>query len=414
MKRSDFPRLTAATVRAQKMMLSRRRWLAYAYILAVFVGFLVFSALLHLPHDAEHWSADFVTAKFSKRLKSQHQSIVLVYVSETTLERFPYVSPIDRRLLAELIRAVDEAGAKVIGLDIILDRYTEAEKDEELRQTLRHTKAKMVLGAIDEPKNGPHAQSEFFFATDDGNNPTTGHIYFDERQHSSLVVSDHVVRFIAEQSDEGLHSADRESTHKSFAEALARAAGVDFKPESPYIAWLLPPANGAETFMTLAAEHVLGRGKVTLPVGDLLHDKIVLIGGNFDDRDQHLTPLSVSRDDFYTGAFIHAQVLAQLMDRRSIRETSSAIQWLVASAAGFLGFWLGRKSGHHYLWLELGSVVGLVLIGFLAFWLFAFIFPYNLALIAWLAGAAVGHYGRRESRGIELPVPHKSSSDGGG
>src|ERR1700730_3552412 len=276
MKRIDFPRISAATMRAQKMMLSRRRWLGYAYILAVFVGFLVFSALLHLPHDAEHWSADFVTAKFSKRLKSQHQSIVLVYVSETTLERFPYVSPIDRKFLAELIQAVDDAGAKVIGLDIILDRYTEAEKDEKLRQAVRHTKAQMVLGAIDELKNGPHAQSEFFFATGDGNNPTTGHISFDER-HSSLVVSDHVVRFITEQPDEGLQSADRESAHKSFAEALAHAVGVDFKPESPYIAWLLPPTNGAQTFMTLAAEDILGRGKVSLPFGDLLRDKIVLI-----------------------------------------------------------------------------------------------------------------------------------------
>ena len=117
-----------------------------------------------------------------------------------------------------------------------------------------------------------------------------------------------------------------------------------------------------------------------------------------------MTPLSVSRD-FYTGVFIHAQILAQLMDRRSIREMSLPVQLLVASAAGLFGFWLGRKSGHRHVWLELGSVAGLVLIGFLAFWLFNFIFPYNLVLIAWLAGAAVGHYGRGESHSIELPVP---------
>jgi CHASE2 domain-containing sensor protein len=149
-----------AKKRPEAHMISRRRWLTYVYVLAVLVGFLAFSALVHLPTDAEHWSSDIVTAHFSKRLKTQHKSIVLVYVSDTTLGDYPYLSPVDRNLLAELVRTVDQAGAQAIGLDIVLDRYTESKKDEELREAFRHTRAKMVLGAVDEPKNGPHVQSD--------------------------------------------------------------------------------------------------------------------------------------------------------------------------------------------------------------------------------------------------------------
>jgi adenylate cyclase len=319
-------------------------------------------------------------------MPGQHKSIVLVYVSDATLDRLPYVSPIDRKLLAELIQAIDQAGAKLIGLDIILDHHTEAIKDELLRQAFRHTNAKMVLGIVDEPESSGF-QKDFFLADVGGTKPETGYIYFDEH-HNSMVISDHVVRFIAEKP---------EGDGKSFAEALALAAGSSFKPQSRYIAWLLRPTNRAETFMTLAAEDVLGRGKVSLPVADLLRDKIVLIGGNFDDRDQHLTPLSVSRDDFYPGLFIHAQILAQLLARRSIIELPFSVQLLLALSAIFPGYWLGRRSGHYYLWLELCSVATLLLIGFLAFLVFSVIFPYALVLIAWLGGAAAGHYGRTQN-----------------
>jgi CHASE2 domain-containing sensor protein len=292
----------------------------------------------------------------------------------------------------------------VIGLDVILDRYTEPRKDEALRWVLRHTKAKMVLGVIDEPKNGPRAQSEYFLAHAPGDDFAVGHLYFEEH-HSALVVSDHVIRFIVDGPSERRKYPGEGHIRKSFAQAVAHAAGTDFVPQSRYISWLLPPADGAETFMTLAAEDVLGRGEVKLNMADLLRDKIVLIGGNFDDRDQHLTPLSVSRDGLYTGVFIHAQILAQLLAGRSIREMGVALQLLLALAAALGGHWVGRRSGHYHVWLELGSVAGVVLLGVAAFSLFGAIFPCNLVVISLLAGAAAGHYGRTESASVVPKAP---------
>jgi adenylate cyclase len=364
---------------------------SFLYPLAILVGFLALTALLHPPHDVEHWSADLITSRFSTRAATQDTRIVLVYVSAATLADEAYEAPIDRRLLARLVEAIDHAGAAVIGLDIILDRQSEPDKDRELRDALRNTRAKIVVGALTEPSNGPHIQTEFFLAGDGPRSPEAGYVYLGEHREA-LVVSDHVVRFIA--ADEPAPPSER--IQSSFAAVLARAAGSDFKPASHYIDWLLPPADGSETFLTLPAEAVLGRGSASLPLGKVLEGKIVLIGGNFDDRDQHLTPLSVSRDDFFPGVFIQAQVLAQLLDRRSIYELCLGVQLMIAAGAALVGYWLGRQSGHHYLWLEVATVLGLFLIGIPLFWLFKLIFPYNVVLAAWLGGAAIGHYGRPE------------------
>lgn len=369
------------------------RWRKYLYTVAILVAFLLFSALLHLPHDAEHWSADFVTSQFSTRLKAQRQDIVLVYVTAATVADKPYVSPIDRGMLADVIKAADGAGAKVIGLDVLLDRPTEPVKDEKLRDTIRGTRARMVVGVVDESPNGPHAQSDLFLrpAPDGQRTPETGHLYFDEAR-SWLVVSDHVIRSMADPPDPGSALVTRLNGSRSFAAAIAHAAGTDVELRSRRIDWLLQPADGVDTFTTLPAELLLHPG--TADLTRLLSGKIVLIGGDFDDRDQHLTPLSVSRDDFYPGLFIHAQVLAQLLENRSVIDFEPWMEWTLAAAAGLLAWFLGRRSGHRHVWLELAGVVGLVGIGFLAFLLLRIIFPYNLLVLAWLTGAAVGHYGR--------------------
>jgi hypothetical protein len=62
----------------------------------VLFAFLLFSAILHLPREVEHWSADFVASTLSTQLNTQVDDIVLVYVTDATLKDKPYVSPIDR------------------------------------------------------------------------------------------------------------------------------------------------------------------------------------------------------------------------------------------------------------------------------------------------------------------------------
>src|SRR5215207_2117698 len=94
------------------------------------VGFLVAFFLVHLPHGPEHWTADRRIAHFSDRHDRQHPKIAVIHVSEAEVDALPFASPVSRRMLGDLVAAIDAAGAKAIGLDFIFDRHTTEEDDK--------------------------------------------------------------------------------------------------------------------------------------------------------------------------------------------------------------------------------------------------------------------------------------------
>jgi adenylate cyclase len=124
----------------------------------------------------------------------------------------------------------------------------------------------------------------------------------------------------------------------------------------------------------------------------MLKGKIVLIGGNFLDRDQHLVPLSVVSQARYPGLFVHAQIIAQLLDGRSLATLSLPLQLTAVALSSVLGFWLGRKLRWVVLGPELMSLVGLVLATVAAFVYADLILPYTGMLLAWFSGLAVGRF----------------------
>jgi adenylate cyclase len=364
----------------------RRRpdWKAVTYVLGIAAGFLFLTVLLELPHGPEHWSADLRTAYLSPRPQKQDARIALIYITDKTLERFHYISPIDRQFLADLIKAVDAAGPRAIGLDFIFSRPTEAAKDQAILDAIRGAHAAVVLGAIQEPLTPKDRayQADFLAKA----KRVVGHLYVDAH-HDALVLSDHVVRFMADRGNSAYP--------KSLAEVLAEAAGVHIAHKTHYISWLLPPKNGTETFLSLSAEHVLGLEGEPLPLKALLADKIVLIGTDSFDRDQHLIPLSVIKQTRYPGLFIHAQILAQFLDNRSLNTLTWPQQLLLLVVAAALGFWVGRKPRQIHLVTEFISVAALIVAGILAFVLYSLIFPYTGVLLAWLAGFTAGHHSRQ-------------------
>src|ERR1043166_8010748 len=83
-------------------------------ILVGTLGFLLAFFLVHLPHGPEHWSADLRTALLADRLQSQHPRIAIVEVTEQTLKQSDYLAPVDRGVLAAIVRALDDAEVKVV------------------------------------------------------------------------------------------------------------------------------------------------------------------------------------------------------------------------------------------------------------------------------------------------------------
>src|SRR5262249_2703839 len=102
---------------------------------------------------------------------------------------------------------------------------------------------------------------------------------------------------------------------KSFAEMLADAAGYAFSTKRRRIAWLRTPRDGSDTFLTLSADALLRPADDPLlkAAQRSLKGKIVILAGMLTDIDVHRTPLQPMH-----GALVHAQILAELTDGRSV------------------------------------------------------------------------------------------------
>jgi class 3 adenylate cyclase/CHASE2 domain-containing sensor protein len=231
----------------------------------------------------------------------QTHNIVLVLVTEDTLALFPYRSPVDRGLLADLVQTLYAAGARAIGLDILFDQPSEAGKDERLLALLKSAGSPTVVAGILGPSNLTDRQRTYLDAFIAGLN------------HGFVNVStdriDGAVRQALTRSD-GEHKAQ-----PSFSAAIAALLGAS-SPEPGFLLSYHTGRNGIIGFPSYPAE------SARLLPADWFRDKIVLIGSSLPFSDRHRTPFSTvagSKGDM-AGIEIHAHTLAQILDGTRIRQ----------------------------------------------------------------------------------------------
>jgi adenylate cyclase len=353
-----------------------RRLIDVACVLVILIGAIVLPNVGYVK-SAESWTSDWRTALFSTRYQHQHDAVALVLISEDTLQDSPIRIPIDRTLIAKLVRQVDLARPAAIGLDFAFVRATDPAADAELLSAIRDAKSPVVVGSVDERMRLTDAQLAYHrkFLQDTG--AMTGHLFF-ERKANRFGISDRVVREIQEPS------ADSGAT-KSFARALAQFKNPHIDPNYSRIAWLLPPADGSDTFYELdAADLLKPEGREALLPG--LTGKLVLIGPDLSDLDQHLTPLSVLDESRTAGVRIHAQIAAQLTDGRRARELVLWEEVALLLAFGAIGYLLSHHYGldrHPKTTAWAGSIaligIGVILFGY------GIILPYTAALTIWIS-----------------------------
>jgi adenylate cyclase len=345
-----------------------------------------------LPDAPDRFTYDWRTYLLTEKADKPRGDIAIVLIDEDSLKGYPYLSPIDRGLTAELIRQIDAAHPMAIGLDFIIDRPTEPAKDDALAAAIREAHAPIVLGAIDERAGaGPQslAWQENFIARV---RRPAGHLFFATEQ-DRLTLGDQAVRFMVPPS-----TGPR--PRPAFARLLADIDGKKAEPESPYIYWRLPPGRGgADLFATFTVPaHRDDAGKRTgaiLPEAwrSALRDKIVLVGGAFTDRDRHLTPLTVANGERISGVKVHAQILAQLRDGRSIYIMEPWAEFLLVALVIGFGFfaaqyWTLTGDG----WLTSVVAFGAMIVGgLLLFWAFKFILPSATLFLAWPIGLFAGN-----------------------
>lgn len=353
--------------------------------------------------DLDKYLGDWRIALFAQRAPDQRKDIALVLITEDTLFDYPARSPVDRGLIADLVRTIDAAEPKAIGLDFIFDRRTA--QDKALFAAIQGAKHPIVLGGIDQRESGvePRSfenQAEFFktVQTPDGR-PLIGHLYLEEKP-GGLSLGDQAVRRVAAPWPD-------ENGRKSISAILAGIYNPKIydpksasKHPSDEISWLLPPWDGkSDTFLVYKMRNHKPSDRKPNLAGLLsptqlktFKDRIVLIGGAMADSDSHRTPLTIRDGKAIPGVLIHAQRIAQVLDKRSIWEPHWSTKFLVLAAVCLGCFAMGRRLHRQ---TQIYDVVGLLLLGAMSVTVFAvseMILPSASMLLTWLAGFRAGRY----------------------
>jgi class 3 adenylate cyclase len=297
---------------------------------------------------------DWEIASFTPA-EPQDPNIVIVTITEETLEQFSARSPVDRQFLAELLGTIARHRPRAIGVDILFDQPTEPAKDARLKQTLEKISVPVVLSYLDAPSVVTERQRAFLDS------------YVPARMRGlATLATDQfdVVRWVYP------GAVTRDGSYvPGFARALAAAVGVDAPALLTPMSWHGQPAPNVPAFKEYPA-HV-----VKLLPAEWFTDKIVLIGVSLTLVDRHRTPFMTilsGGEGNLPGVTIQAHGVAQLLNGRQ----SPAAAWWMDLLVGFGTALVGAGLGMIAKPVPLRFGAGLAFV-----------------LILWAAGAAIYNRG---------------------
>jgi class 3 adenylate cyclase/CHASE2 domain-containing sensor protein len=334
-----------------------KRWLGHGAVTAFAVALAVLlSHNLPFLRMVENWVADYRIASLLTP-EPQHSEIVVAAITEDTLQLFPYRSPVDRKFLAELLEALDAAGVRAVGLDLLFDQPTEPAKDDALKRALDGMKAPVIVSYV---------------GTDEGLNE-------DQKEFLDEFVAP-ALRGYATLKKDAFDSAVREMFEgrddaRSFPLALASRLAPDRAFVAQPISWHGKPSAEVPAFRHFPAHTVKVMPK------EWLKGKIVLVGSDLSLTDRHRTPFSVAAVDsarLMPGVDIHAHALAHLLDDRRLGRMDERLELLLTALVAALAVAVSR--------LPFGVAVKVGLAG-------------ALLLALWVGGFAVF-----AAHGVALPL----------
>jgi len=329
----------------------------------------VWKGLTYLPFFKviENYVQDVRVAVFTPVME-QNDDIVVVTITEDTLKMFPFRSPVNRVFLAEIVKRLEAAQVKAIGIDILFDTPTVAEQDQALKSVFDAAQVPIVV-SYGNPASTHGAVNEDQVAYMD---KFTENV---QRGFANLTkdVEDDVVRDIypgwIEWEGEGEPPADA-PLHLGIAQKLAQISGVEsFSRDFIEIDYHGHPEDKPNAFRQFASHTLLN-----LPPAILtrwFQDKIVLIGADLSaiDLDLHRTPfhtLPGASGGELPGVVIHAHALAQLIDGREFPSVGEVVVVALVLGMAIIGVIVGR--------LEIGlPILALIVFsGIVLFWVAGF------------------------------------------
>lgn len=287
----------------------------------------------------ERWLGDLRVAGLSEKMDRRHD-IVVVTITEETISRMPYRSPIDRDLFSEVLEHLNDAGVRAVGMDILFDQPTEPQKDRRFAAVVARFKPPLVVGWADSTNGLSPRQSRYIETYLPDTTKAFAVVLRDER--------DGIIRqyFPGRATTGGFRP--------SLSAAVARAVGVPTPNHEFRLLYRRGADNNVMPFPSFPA-HLVPRLPKRWFTG-----KIVLIGADLPNHDRHRTPFSTLLGNelgSLPGVFIHAQSLAQLLDGKQISETGLILEVVILILVVALGTGIAL--------LETATVIKVVL-GFLS------------------------------------------------
>ncbi len=288
-----------------------------------------------LIQEAERALYDIRVSAFAPQVEKDDRIIMIVY-NEETLKLTGQRSPVDRTILAQALEAIDKAGAKAIGIDILFDMPQD--DDPLLISTFKAMKTPTFLAYAD-PELNPEidfAQHEFlseYIGSLKGSNvkPTSIDMRqdFDGVQRRWTSLPPNLPPF--------------------FAIALTKP-NPKFASNDGAIRYLVPDQVDTPVFDKLPIDGFADPAMLDIFL-PYIKDKYVLIGGDFIDRDRFDTPLATvegaaGNDSNMIGLEIHAHMLSQLLDDDIPSKIPGWTLWfaalIVAICGGLSAMVIGR------------------------------------------------------------------------
>lgn len=305
-------------------------WITIVAVLSALIA--IFSVQFLSPlNNLEKKLADIRVAALEAP-KPASDKIIVVALDEETVSQFAYRSPIDRAFIADLIERIDRAGAKALGVDVIVDQASEPEKDERLYNVIRNARTPIHFSFTSDPAFVTEPQLEFM----------REFIPADKRMEARLL-SDPFDGLVRRISTGGVETNGRivyDDDHPpSFAAVMARYLGAPMLRRSREIAWRPLSAEGDEPIPVISASYVS-----YLP-DEIFAGKVVLIGAVLSITDRHPTPLSIIDDGdrgLMPGVLIQAHAIDTLVSGAPEPVPPPLLTLLIVAAFTALGVLLSQ------------------------------------------------------------------------
>lgn len=298
----------------------------------------------------ENWVSDLRIATLTPNTP-QSGEVTVAAITEDTLARLPYRSPVDRQFLTQLLKTLQSKKVRALGVDLLLDQPTEPDKDAELKTYLNSTDTPIVVAWGDKTDGLTDRQISFMdqFLSD----VPRGWARFMTDPHDGTVRT----MIIRSGNSNGI-------SELSLAAALVNVLDIGLPEKSRLpINFRGLPDDGGLRFATFPAHSIQ-----YLP-DDWFEGRIVLVGADLPLDDRHRTPLSIGANGAsMAGVHIHAHALSQLLTPTQPRYLS----WL-------------ENFGVYVFFSVLGVLLALVRSSVLVRLLFGF----SAIVFCWAAGAVL-------------------------